>query len=64
MERQASFLKTVLRDGQAHRHQELLQLANADQINAISELVMNSLKGVVPRTRSTVNISRPHAQTL
>ena len=50
MERQASFLKTVLRDGQAHGHQELLQLANADQINAISELVMNSLKGVVPRT--------------
>lgn len=50
MERQASFLKTVLRDGQAHGHQELLQLTNADQINAISELVMNSLKGVVPRT--------------
>lgn len=38
MERQVSFLKCVLREGQANRCNELLRLANADQIDAVSEL--------------------------
>ena len=38
-------------------------MANADQINAISELVMNTLRGTVPRSRHTITLCKPHAQT-
>jgi len=48
MERQAPFLKSVLQEANQHKQQELLRMANADQINAISELVMNTLRGTVP----------------
>ena len=37
MERQAPFLKSVLQEANQHKRQELLRMANADQINAISE---------------------------
>ena len=39
-------------------------MANADQINAISELVMNTLRGTVPRSRHTITLLKPHTQTL
>ena len=58
MERQAPFLKSVLQVNQ-HKREELLQMANADQINAISELVMNTLRGTVP-----ITLLKPHAQSL
>ena len=64
MERQAPFLKSVLRKGQAEKRNELLRMANADQINVISELVMNTIKGVVPRSRKTMKILTPHAAAL
>ena len=38
-------------------------MANADQINAISELVMNTLRGTVPCSRHTITLLKPHAQT-
>ena len=50
MERQAPFLKSFLQEANQHKRQELLRMANADQINAISELVMNTLRGTVPRS--------------
>ena len=59
MERQAPFLKSVLQEANQHKRQELLRMANADQINAVSELVMNTLRGTVPRSRQT----RPFRQT-
>ena len=62
MERQAPFLKSVLQEANQHKRQELL--ANADQINAISELVMNTLRGTVPRSRHTITLLEPHAQSL
>ena len=37
MERQAPFLKSVLQEANQHNRQELLRMANADYINAISE---------------------------
>ena len=64
MERQAPFLKSVLREGQANRRNELLRLAYSDQINAVSELVMNTIKGAVPLSQNTVKVLRPHAQVL
>ena len=39
-------------------------MANADQINANSELVMNTLRGTVPRSRHTITLLKPHTQTL
>ena len=51
MKRQAPFLKSVLQEANQHKQQELLRMANADQINGISELVKNTLRGTVPRSR-------------
>ena len=64
MERQAPFLKSVLQEANQHKRQELLRMANADQINAISELVMNTLRGTVPRFRHTITLLKPYAQSL
>ena len=63
MERQAPFLKSVLREAN-HKRQELLRMANADQINASSELVMNTLRGTVRRSRQIITLLKPHAQSL
>jgi len=42
--RQLPFLRSVLKEANPFKCQELLQHANADQINAVSELVLNLLK--------------------
>ena len=63
-ERQAPFLKRMLQEADNHKRQELLRMANADQINAISELVMNTIRGTVPRSRQTITLLKPHAQSL
>ena len=44
LQRQWPFLKSVLKEANRQKRQELLQHANADQINAVSELVLNLLK--------------------
>ena len=63
--RQAPFLRSVLRQADANKRKQLLQLANADQINTISELVLNVIKGAVPsRSRYTLDRLRPHAEPL
>ena len=46
MTRQSHFLSDVLEANQNKRQQKL-RYANADQINAVSELVMNTLRGAV-----------------
>ena len=48
------FLRAVLRAADANKRKQKLQLANADQINAVSELVLNVIKGVAPRSRYTI----------
>ena len=64
MQRQALFLRAVLREADSNRRKQLLQLANANQINTISELVLNVIKGVAPRTRYTIERLRPHVPVL
>ena len=64
MERQAPFLKSVLQEAGNHKRQELLRMANADQINAISELVMDIVGGTVPRSRHPIISLKAHAQSL
>ena len=64
MHRQAPFLRSVLRAADANKRKQLLQLANADQINTISELVLNVIKGHAPRSRYTLDRLRPHTKVL
>ena len=45
MTRQSHFLNDVLKEANQHKRQQKLGYANADQINAVSELVMNKLRG-------------------
>ena len=64
MSRQRSFLKDVLREAQANRRRQKLLYANADQINALSELVMNTIRGNVPPRRNTLRVLTPQAHPL
>ena len=45
IQRQLPFLQSILKEANRSKRQELLQHANADQINAVRELVLNLLKG-------------------
>ena len=54
MSRQKSFSNDVLKEANHHKRQEKLRYANADQINAVSELVMNTLRGAIHPGRKTV----------
>ena len=49
LERQAPFIKSlVAANSPPRRRQQLLQHANKDQINAISDIVLNTLRHNVP----------------
>ena len=50
LRRQLPFLRSVLKKANRFKRQELLQHANADQVNALSELVLNLLKNNIPMT--------------
>lgn len=49
MSRQATFLKSVLNEANLYKRQQQLRHANTDQINAVCELLMNTLRGAVPK---------------
>ena len=53
------FLKSMLREAGHHKRQELLRMANADHITAISELVMNTIRGTVPLSEHTITLLKP-----
>lgn len=63
MSRQATFLKSVLNEANLYKRQQQLRHANADQINAVCELLMNTLRGAVPKGRQTLRRFKPHAKT-
>ena len=64
LQRQLPFLRSVLREADQHVRRERLQHANADQVNAISELVMNTSKGNVTVPPRFLDPLRPHKQAL
>ena len=64
LQRQWPFLKSVLKEANRQKREELLQHANADQINAVSELVLNLLKNNIPVTPSVMQQLRPYKQVL
>ena len=64
LQRQLPFLRSVLGEADQQVRRERLQHANADQVNAISELVMNTLKGNVAVPPRLLDQLRPHKQDL
>ena len=64
MIRQRQFLLDVLQEAKANRRKQKLLYANADQINALSELVFNTLKGAVPPGKKTIQTLKPQATHL
>lgn len=48
LRRQRPFLEAILKEANRNKREEMLQHANADQINAVSEMVLNLLKNRVP----------------
>jgi len=64
LRRQLPFLRSVLKEANRFKSQELLQHANADQVNAISELVLNLLKNNIPVTPPIMAQLRPHKKVL
>ena len=41
LHRQRPFLESILKEANRNRRQEMLEHVNADQINAVSEMVLN-----------------------
>ena len=64
LRRQLPFLRSVLQEANRFKRQELLQHANADQINAVSELALNFLKNKIPVTPPILAKLRPYKKVL
>ena len=62
--RQRPFLESILNKSNRFKHQELLELANADQINAISEMILNLLKKRIAIQPSTLAKLKRHKDVL
>ena len=63
--RQAPFLRSLVREAQSKERQSLLRAANKDQINAVSELVLNPLTNPeFPHRPHTLARLRPHKRIL
>ena len=62
MTRQVAFLKDVSRAANQNKRQQKPCYASADQINAMSELVMDTLRGTVRPGRKTVPKLRPYSK--
>ena len=63
LRRQLPFLRSVLQEANRFKRQDLLH-ANADQINAVSELVVNLLKNKIPVTPPIMAKLRPYKKVL
>lgn len=64
MVRQRPFLQSILQEANKKRRAALIDYANKDQINAVSELVLNTLKGRVPISQATHSQLARHKNTL
>ena len=59
-----TFLQDVLNQANRHQREALLQAANSDQINALSELSLNLLKKHIPVSAGTVDKLKRHKNQL
>lgn len=53
----------MLNEANLHKRQQQLRHTNTDKINAVSELLTNTLRGAVPKGRQTLRRFKPHAKT-
>ena len=59
-----SFLQDLLKKGDHHRRQQKLQTANSEQINAVSELILNGINGEYDVSTKARNLLKPHKDLL
>ena len=52
--RHRAFLLSILREGNRNKRQDLIQHPNGEQINAVSELVLNMLKNKLRRHKKVL----------
>ena len=64
MRRQRPFLESLLKEAKPLKRGVLLEHANKDQINAVSELVLNTLRRKVPISPAIHSKLKPHKETL
>ena len=64
LRRQRPFLESILKEANQKKRQQLLEHANADQINAVSEMVLNLLKDRIPVNASTYGKLKRHKKVL
>ena len=64
LRRQRPFLESILNESNRFKRQELLEHANVDQINAISEMTLNLLKKRIPVQPSTLAKLKRHKDVL
>ena len=64
LRRQLPFLRSMLQEANRFKRRDLLQHANADQINAVSELVLNFLKNKIPVTPPILAKLQPYKKVL
>ena len=62
--RQKTFLKAITSAANRNARKALIKHANKDQVNAVSEIVMNLLKNNVPVIPVTMARLRPYRQVL
>ena len=64
LRRQRPFLESILKEANWNKRQDLLTHANADQINAVSEMVLNLLKNRIPVKPRTLSKLKRHKKVL
>ena len=64
LRRQRPFLESILKEANRYKREELLQHANADQVNAVSEMVLNLLKKRIPVQPETFRRRNRHKKVL
>ena len=62
--RQRGFLKSILNEAKHKERQQQLNHANKDQINAVSELVLNFLKFNIPTPPHVIKQLAPYKKSL
>ena len=64
LQRQRPFLESILKESNRFKCPELLRHANKNQINAVSEMVLNLLKNNIPVKHQTLRSLQRHKKVL
>ena len=62
--RHRAFLLSILREANRNKRHDLIQHANGEQINTVSELIFNMLKNCVPVSPPLMAKLRRHKKVL